>query len=359
MTDHTVALVARGNPRDRRTWSGTPLALSIALEARGVKVIAIDASADSRMQRAASAHGLFRYGIKSRVAFSYLGPRKQISQRIVRKASGPRVHTDTMWLYHGNVDNSDCLFRDTDIVDVAEAWNVDQRLIDRLAEEHSKIYSQAGLILTTSQWCANTLISRYSLPSEKIMVVGTGLGGGLGPMAHSSTYANKKSLCVARVRHSQKGIDLLLAAFAEARRQCAELELDIVVPKGSVRAQEGVRIHSDLTGAGLSRLFSEASLYAMPARWEPWGLVYLEALSHGTPILTSPNCAGPELCGNGEFGFVVDDLSVESIARSLIDAHEDPDILKSKGEAGREFCNSMRWDTAAGAIQEWLHALDS
>lgn len=358
MTGRTVAVVARGNPLDRGTWSGTPRAICEALESRGISVVPIDASADSLLQRAASAHGILRYGTRSRVAFSYLSPRREIGRRALRgSARIPRIHTDTMWLDDSDVDSRDCVFRDTDIVEVLEAWNVDQRLIDRLAEEHSRIYRRMGLVLATSQWCAEKIMSRYGVPSDKIAVVGTGLGGGISSREHSASYANKKTLCVARVRHHQKGIDLLLEGFAIAHRECPDLSLDLVVPEGSVLEQPGVRIHSDLDSSELSRMFSEAALYAMPARWEPWGLVYLEALSHATPVLTSANCAGPELCGNGMYGFIVEDLSAASIATSIIDAHGDPAALSSKGQAGQQFSGTMKWEAAARAIEDWVSSL--
>ena len=46
----------------------------------------------------------------------------------------------------------------------------------------------------------------------------------------------------------------------------------------------------------------------MPIRWpEPFGLVMVEALACGTPVIAFPEGSAPEVVEDGETGFVVDD----------------------------------------------------
>jgi glycosyltransferase involved in cell wall biosynthesis len=55
-------------------------------------------------------------------------------------------------------------------------------------------------------------------------------------------------------------------------------------------------------------LLRGASALLFPIRWnEPFGLVMLEALASGTPVLAFPEGAAPEVVDNGRTGFICQD----------------------------------------------------
>ncbi|MCI0547187.1 MAG: glycosyltransferase family 4 protein [Candidatus Rokubacteria bacterium] len=55
----------------------------------------------------------------------------------------------------------------------------------------------------------------------------------------------------------------------------------------------------------VERLYAMADLLALPARYEPFGNVHLEALASGVPVLSSARAGGSELIRQGENGWVV------------------------------------------------------
>jgi glycosyltransferase involved in cell wall biosynthesis len=67
--------------------------------------------------------------------------------------------------------------------------------------------------------------------------------------------------------------------------------------------------------ATLSTLYAYALFFAMPSLYEGFGLPLLEAMSFGTPVLTSACSSLPEVAG--EAGMLVDPLDVQSIAQGL------------------------------------------
>jgi glycosyltransferase involved in cell wall biosynthesis len=68
-----------------------------------------------------------------------------------------------------------------------------------------------------------------------------------------------------------------------------------------------VRYEGEITGAYKVRLFSRARALLMPIRWpEPFGMVMLEAMVCGTPVIAFREGAAAELVFNGETGFLVD-----------------------------------------------------
>ena len=54
----------------------------------------------------------------------------------------------------------------------------------------------------------------------------------------------------------------------------------------------------------MERLYAAADVVALPARYEPFGNVHLEALASGVPVLSSAQAGGSEIVRNGDNGWV-------------------------------------------------------
>ncbi len=71
---------------------------------------------------------------------------------------------------------------------------------------------------------------------------------------------------------------------------------------------KAVRFVGEVTGARKRSLFSRASALLMPIRWEePFGMVMIEALAGGTPVIAFDEGAVPEVIVDGKTGFIVAD----------------------------------------------------
>lgn len=69
-----------------------------------------------------------------------------------------------------------------------------------------------------------------------------------------------------------------------------------------------VRYVGEVGGADKQRLFAEALAFLMPIRWpEPFGMVMVEALAAGTPVLAFREGSAPEIVEHGATGFLVAD----------------------------------------------------
>jgi D-inositol-3-phosphate glycosyltransferase len=67
----------------------------------------------------------------------------------------------------------------------------------------------------------------------------------------------------------------------------------------------------------LADYYNAANLLALPSYYESFGLVVLEALACGTPVVAMPVGIVPSVVRNGENGLVVEDPTVAALARSL------------------------------------------
>lgn len=143
----------------------------------------------------------------------------------------------------------------------------------------------------------------------------------------------------------EKGVDVLLHAFAQAVREVPDARLAIVGGgdgAASLRrlAHElGVIGSVELTGAlrreEMERRFEGAWVQAVPSRWEePFGNVAVEAMMRGTAVVASA-CGGlPEIV-NDKSGLLVPPGDVEALATALVRMLSAPRLAESLGAAGR------------------------
>lgn len=121
---------------------------------------------------------------------------------------------------------------------------------------------------------------------------------------------------------ARKGLDTLLEALAALGDRHAWLAV-----AGKGRTDEYARAAQRL-GLGertrwlgprpdVERLYAAADAVALPARYEPFGNVHLEALAAGVPVLTSRCAGGAEIIREGENGWVVPPADPTALAGAL------------------------------------------
>ncbi|MEA2471373.1 MAG: hypothetical protein QOE38_2372, partial [Thermoleophilaceae bacterium] len=163
----------------------------------------------------------------------------------------------------------------------------------------------------------------------------------------------------------QKGFDLLIQAFALVLREEPSWKLRIY-GDGSARGELERLIASLGVGASVSlmgtttdmgRAMAAASVYALSSRFEGFGMVIVEAMSKGLPVV-SFNCPrGPaEIISHGVDGLLVPNGDVEAFAAALLEVIRSPALRRRLGEAGLQKARSFE----VGPIGErWDALLDS
>ncbi|MDP6938238.1 MAG: glycosyltransferase [Planctomycetota bacterium] len=152
-------------------------------------------------------------------------------------------------------------------------------------------------------------------------------------------------LCVARFA-PQKAHEVLIAALAQARQE-APVRLLLVggdpfgdgVERARVVARDlGVEQDGTCVFAGIRRdvpaLMGASDGFAMASRWEGLGLVFLEAMAAGLPVLSTTVSAIPEVVEDGVTGQLVPPDDVAALAGAMVAWAGDPDRRRALGEAG-------------------------
>ncbi len=193
----------------------------------------------------------------------------------------------------------------------------------------------------------------YQIDASKISVVGTGRGK-IKPFRGIKDYQSGFILFVAKGRFEEKGGFLLIEAFKLAQRINQNFKLILICPQGYkdiIPLLPNMEILSSVSWEKLQSLFNHASLFAMPALNEPWGLVYLEALACKVPILGLNRNSLPEITQNGNFGFLCTSPEPADICEKILEAFSNIERLALMGTEGQHFClNTFSWSWVADGI---------
>ena len=141
-----------------------------------------------------------------------------------------------------------------------------------------------------------------------------------------SKETSKKFLAIGRLSHLHKGFDLLIQAFYLFAEKNKEWTLDIVgegVEEEPYRKmiseyglQERITIHPFTNH--IQSYYSDAQVYVLSSRWEGFGLVLVEAMAHGLPIVSSDLPTSKEIMG--DFGLFFENGNIEELALRLEEA---------------------------------------
>ncbi|WP_316569287.1 glycosyltransferase family 4 protein [Neobacillus sp. YIM B06451] len=358
-----IAVSSIGDPSSPKTWSGTPSAICKELESRGIYHVKVNSEIN---------HKIFKKIVALFSKLYYLGAEEwkrgrigryftaQIANKAIEKNNITKLlHMGTLdlpFITH-NKKLEHYLFCDS-TWHLWSKYSTDMKgYSKKLLKDAEKLeilsYNQMTHIFSISEYVKKDLINHYGINSDKITVVGTGRGK-LKPYFGPKDYSKGHILFVAKGRFKDKGLDLLLKGFELALKKNSLLKLIIVGDeqyKNFVGNLPNVKVYGYVEWHQLQHFFDTATLFAMPALNEPWGLVYLEALACKTPIIGLNRNSIPEITKNGEFGFIINETAPDELANIILHAYSNPSLLKEMGEKGQEYClKHFTWETVTSKI---------
>ena len=194
---------------------------------------------------------------------------------------------------------------------------------------------------------------KYHLPTDVIYNPLTLIPGDV------SQGTSKKFLAVGRFSRQHKGFDLLIKAFNIFAKQNEDWTLDIV---GEGVEEELYR--KLITEYGLANritihpftnhiqsYYSNAQIYVLSSRWEGFGLVLVEAMAHGLPIVSSNLPTSQEIME--DFGMYFENGNVEELAQRLEEAtHLD---WKKKSKEALDIAKRFNLDAI---IEQWKQIIE-
>jgi glycogen synthase len=169
-----------------------------------------------------------------------------------------------------------------------------------------------------------------------------------------------------RVEIAQKGLDLLLDAFARLASGRPELRL-VAAGRGRdaerfaalVRArglESRVQLIANPEPARTLGLLAGALALAMPSRFEGFGMVAAEAMAAGVPVVAAAVDAVPGVLG-AEGGLLVPPEDAGALAHALGRTLDEPGLRARLSAAGRERARLFSWDRVSREHLDWLRRI--
>jgi glycosyltransferase involved in cell wall biosynthesis len=156
----------------------------------------------------------------------------------------------------------------------------------------------------------------------------------------------------------RKGVDDLLTAAAEFDIEKTHLLIVGDGPKHQALETQAQVLDIPVTFTGavpnqlLANYYSLASVFVLPTRAEPWGLVQNEALACGTPVVTTTaSGAVGDLILNGQNALVVEPDTPEALRDAVTTLLNDPDLREKMSQNGLERSKEFTPNTYADAMK--------
>ena len=214
-----------------------------------------------------------------------------------------------------------------------------------------RLCARADLVVTVSEFSRQEIGKWYGADISKIPICYEG-GDHISAVTADPTaldrfgLRDKKFLLCVGVTRSNKNIEMVLAAFLEAKLGDTLLvmtgESSVSVHGHLTNLQsENVRKVGHVSDSELRTLYEHALALIYPSRYEGFGLPPLEAMNCGCPVVISDQPALVEISGDAALQCGVDDVS--ELTRLMRALHSDAALRERLKIAGLERARHFTW----------------
>ena len=179
----------------------------------------------------------------------------------------------------------------------------------------------------------------------------------------SSSLTSKRVITVGRYSY-EKGYDILLHIWSKVEKKCTDWQLDVFAmgdPTPYVKMMDDLsidkkRCHLNSSVVDVEEKYLNSSILVQPSRTEGFGLVLVEAMACGLPVVSFDCENGPRsIISDGDNGFLVSPFDIELFANRIIQLIASHDLRKSMGEKGRKKSQQYRIESVG---EQWKLLFD-
>lgn len=211
----------------------------------------------------------------------------------------------------------------------------------RLQKSIKKYYPRLNYLATLTD--DDTLDYKKLFSNEKIEVVK--LTNSIPPFESKLSTLEDKTILAAGRLVPQKGFDLLIEAFAKIVDKAPDWKVKIFgAGKDKEMLQDMIaerHLYNNVLLMGptqeIEKELTKSSIYALSSRFEGFGMVIVEAMQCGVPVVSFDCPKGPgEIIAHNEDGILVEDGNIDAFADALLELIEDKNKRIKFGEKAVE-----------------------
>ena len=237
------------------------------------------------------------------------------------------------------------------------------------SEAQEQAIAAADRLIALSGDERDLLAGYYPEARDRIRVVGNGIDepAADGPLARPR-YPDQPLVLYSGRLVERKGIRELIAAIPRVLEAApgtrfalaggppnlspADVAAQWLTPEAAAH-QERIHFTGWLSPSQLTRWYRSADVLVVPSRYEPFGMVILEGMAHGLPIVASDVGGPAEILEHGRTGLLFPSRDAAALADQLIALVGDRGLRQRLGRAGAEEARlSWTWPKRVAAMGE-------
>lgn len=230
--------------------------------------------------------------------------------------------------------------------------NITDKSLKHFSNQQNRIIGDANIVLSMSQWLAKFINENTN---RKAIYVGGGINTTISRTPIQSR--DEQTFLFVGRDFQRKGGDLVVAAFEKVRELYPESRLKIAGPRLenlsiNIKDIEGVDFLGDVSTEEIGKLMSTATFFVMPSRFEAYGLVFVEAMANGMPIIARDKFEMPYFVSQGS-GILMrsessQKMEIENLFNCMIGILENrTEYLEEAFEAAPKIVNEYSWESVA------------
>jgi glycogen(starch) synthase len=230
-----------------------------------------------------------------------------------------------------------------------------KRAYDIIVPRLSLFYSSKIVALSRHE---KKLLTNFGIPEERIEIIPNGVDANLFNIRRrvDATRNKKKVLYVGRLNFRQKGIDILLLAARKLIKR-HNVIFEFVGPPEDIEGfnnlvdrsglRERIIYHGEVSRKRLIEIMTDADLLVLPSRFEPFGIVILEAMAIGLPVIASSVGGIPEVIRDGDNGLLFPREDSDTLASKIELLLTDTTLTERISSRAKEYVKGFTWDKIA------------
>jgi glycosyltransferase involved in cell wall biosynthesis len=221
------------------------------------------------------------------------------------------------------------------------------------------VWKSAARVVALSNSLRN--LAQAKLPQKKMEIIPNGIESDLffPDRCIADDNGTYRFITVSRLVN-RKGIDLVLHALAELKDDTIEL---LIVGSGNYEGQlkrlvheldleKSVRFYGYCLREKLPDLYNTACAFILPSRAESFGMVFVEAMACGLPVIGAKTGGVVDLVDE-DCGILVDNDDVEQIKQAIVQIKQSGKLRHSMGACGQKRAEThFTWEAVADRYEQ-------
>jgi phosphatidylinositol alpha-1,6-mannosyltransferase len=227
---------------------------------------------------------------------------------------------------------------------------------------------RADAVIAVSAYCAELIAAAGAHPADLRLIPP---GVDLPAQADGQREPRPTIVTVARMEDRYKGHDVMAQALGLVKARIADVQW-VVLGDGSLRAEieaqvraagvaEAVHFLGAVSDSERDRWLARGHVLAMPSRLpgpgragEGFGIAFMEAAAHGTPVVAGNVGGALDSVADGESGLLVDPHDPSAVAAAIVELLSDGELARRMGAAAAARARAYAWPLIVARVEEVL-----